>query len=182
MDLFSLKMLFETEAAADAATATNPQFNPVMAILKVAIGAYLAYMAITGKGKMIQNEYPKCSPKKYMLIMRLISAGSALMILLNAVVEALGYFNLTSLTYDQLMTLSNVFWAIGLAALVGMIVVNVALTDKKAMEAAQKKAMAEKYGEAYVNDPLRDAFVFDEEEETAEEAEAPEAEDNGSEE
>ena len=37
----------------------------VFSLFIPAAGLYLLWIAIFGKGKLLQNEHPKCSPEKY---------------------------------------------------------------------------------------------------------------------
>lgn len=167
MEFLSIARLLFDDAAATAETADAGSSNIILILFKVVIAVYLFVAAIRGKGKLIENEYPKCNPKLYKLILRLISTFTGLVILLNAVFEFLAgtaAADGTGLTAQQYSTGATVLWALGLAGLVALIVVNIVLTDRKAMEAARKQ---EESGRRAANhgDPLHDAFVFDEDEE-----------------
>ncbi|HOG00914.1 MAG: hypothetical protein BWY35_00711 [Firmicutes bacterium ADurb.Bin248] len=160
---------FATLLMDDAATSSEPAAatgNPglVMVLFKVVIAVYLLAGAIRGKGKLIDNQFPKCKPETYRLLMRLICAFAALVILANSAFEYLSGTTYLALTLEEYGVINTVLWAVGLVALLALIVVNAVLTDRKAMEEARKRQDQERRG-ASKGDPLRAAFVFDEEEE-----------------
>lgn len=157
-------LLFDT---AETTTATASTGNTAFTfIFKAAIVLYMLYVAVLGKGKLLQNDFPKCSPKTYKLIMRLISLATALFVLANGILEYVGGYDVWA----------QVMWAIGLAGLIALLVLNIALTDRKALEEARKKE-EEARRTSPKNDPLRAAFVFDDEEENAGEDSSPDSSD-----
>ena len=167
MEFLSIAKLLFDEAATTTQTADGASSNIILILFKVVIAVYLFVAAIRGKGKLIENEYPKCNPKLYKLILRLISTFSGLAILANGVFEFLAgsvYGEGLGLSAEQFSTLGTVLWAIGLAGLVALIVVNVVLTDRKAMEAARKEEETNRRAGNH-GDPLHAAFVFDDEDE-----------------
>lgn len=170
MEILTFARLLADDAATTTETAADST-NLVMVLFKVAIAVYLLVAAVRGKGKLIDNEFPKCKPAVYRLVMRLISAFAALVILANSAFEFLAgtaYGEVLPLTAEQYATINTVLWAVGLVALLALIVVNIVLTDRKAMEEARKKQEQERQHPGRGgNDPLRAAFVFDDEEVSA---------------
>lgn len=163
--LIFAKLLMDDTATTTQTADTSADL--VMVVFKAAIAVYLAVIAIRGKGKVIDNEYPKCKPEVYRLVMRLVSGFAALVILANSVFEFLAgsaYGEALSLTTEQYTALNNVLWALGLVSLLALIVLNIVLSDRKAMEAARKKQEQERLHPTKSNDPLRAAFVFDDDE------------------
>ncbi len=159
-------LLMDGAAATDTAVATAASSNMVMVIFKAFIAGYLIVGAIRGKGRLIDNEYPKCKPETYRLVMRILCAVTGIIVLINSGIEFLAnssYSALLPLTAQEYAKLGTVVWAIGLVALLALVVANIMLTDRKAAEAARKKQEAERT-HSTPNDPLRAAFVFDEEE------------------
>ena len=166
MEHLIIARLLADDASAATETAVDST-NLVMVLFKVAIAVYLLVAAVRGKGKLIDNEYPKCKPAVYRLIMRLISTLAALIILANSAFEFLAgssYGAALPFTAAQYATINTVLWAVGLVALLALIVVNIVLTDRKAMEAARKSQEQARQHSSKGNDPLHAAFVFDEEE------------------
>ena len=145
-------------AAGDAA-ANAAASGGLFPIFKLAIAAYLLYTAILGKGKMFENKFLKCSQAKYRLIIRLTAAASGVFVLANAALEFFFYGR------EDLRVLITVLWALGFAAMLGMLVLSIVLVDRKALEAARKEEEANLRQNR--SDPLRAAFVFDEDEEEA---------------
>ncbi|HWQ58982.1 MAG TPA: hypothetical protein VN540_08145 [Clostridia bacterium] len=167
MDYLTISRLLADDAASATDPAAASSTNLMMVLFKAAIAVYLLVVAIRGKGKLIENQFPKCPPKTYRLVMRLLSAFAALVILANSAFEFLSgtaYGAMLPLTAEQYGTINTVLWAVGLVGLLALIVVNILLTDRKAMEEARKKQdEARRSGSR--GDPLRAAFVFDEEDE-----------------
>lgn len=167
--LIHATLLMDDAAAADTAVAAASSSNLVMVIFKAFIAVYLIVGAIRGKGRLIDNEYPKCKPETYRLVMRILCAVTGIIILINSGVEFLAnsaYGARLPLTVEEYAKLGTVLWAVGLAALLALVVANILLTDRKAAEAARKKQELERT-HATPGDPLRAAFVFDEEEVSA---------------
>ncbi len=167
MEHLAFARLLMDGAAATGEEAAAGSTNMVMVLFKAFIAVYMAISAIRGRGKLIDNQFPKCPPEVYRLVMRLICAFAALVILLNSALEFLSiseYGAALPLTQAQYATLNTVLWAVGLVSLIALIVVNILLTDRKALEAARQK-QDEARMRVSGGDPLRAAFVFDEEEE-----------------
>jgi len=108
----------------------------MFALLKVAAGIYLLYGAVRGKGKFFENEYPKCSREKYVLIMRISSVIAGALVVADGVTGMLGVFEAGSTAQLAL------FW-VAIGSVVAIIVINVVLTDRKAMEQARMRSEAE---------------------------------------
>jgi flagellar biosynthesis GTPase FlhF len=169
MNLLSYAILaFDTATTAATTTAASDEatFGP---LFKLVIGLYLLYVGLLGKGKILENKHLKMDEKKFRLYMRLIAGAGAVFTLADGALE---YF------YPDTATLTvakTVLWALGLAALVGMLVLSIAMTDRKAVAEEQKKADEEMMRKQ--RDKMRAAFEFDDEpEEDAEEAEVVEKE------
>ncbi len=156
-------LLMDGAATSSEAAATDSP-GIVMVLFKAIIAVYLLAGAIRGKGKLIDNQFPKCKPETYRLIMRLICAFAALVILANSAFEFLADTTYLPLTPEQYSFINTVLWAVGLVGLLALIVVNIVLTDRKAMDEARKKQEQERLG-SNKGDRLRAAFVFDEEDE-----------------
>ncbi len=128
--------------------------------LQLAIGAYLLYAAITGKGKVFDNEFLKVPREEYVKKLRILAAIAGVVLTVSSVLEMVGAVVPGS-------PLGWVSWALGLASILPMMVYSAKATDKAAAKANQRTAQsaAQKSG----GDPLRSAFVFDEEDEETEE-------------
>ncbi len=106
----------------------------VFSLFIPAAGLYLLWIAIFGKGKLLQNEHPKCSPEKYRFWMRILAAVSGLLLLVKGVLEIFGVVKVGTF-------LSGFLWVLGLVALIGMMAFSVVMTDRqKAREAAEEEA------------------------------------------
>lgn len=126
-------------------------------LLLVAVGIYMVVCAIRGKGKLFENEHTKCSPEDYLKWMRLASFISGLVVIIHGALLVFGVIEDGS-TADTVLT-----WVV-LALIIGVVVLNVVLTDRKAMEAERKKQEEEQRNSASKNHPLHAAFFFDDEE------------------
>ena len=126
----------------------------VFSLFIPAAGLYLLWIAIFGKGKLLQNEHPKCSPEKYRFWMRILAAVSGLLLLVKGVLEIFGFL-----------------WVLGLIALIGMMAFSVVMTDRqKAREAAEEEAKKRGSSGSSRQTGSRmpeDAFSFGREEATA---------------
>ncbi len=167
MEYLTSAWLAMDAASTTAEEAAAGSTNLVMVLFKALIAVYLMVGAIRGKGRLIHNEFPKCKPETYRLVMRLLCAFASIVILANSAFEFLAdtaYGEALALTAAQYATINTVLWAIGLVAMLALIVVNIVLTDRKALEEARKKQEAARSGHGG-GDRLRAAFVFDEEDE-----------------
>ncbi len=128
-----------------------------MPIFKVIISLYLLYVAVLGRGKILENKHLKIEEKKFRTIMRLVALAGGVFTLANSAME---FFLYNDATFD---TLGTVLWVLGLASLAGMLVLSIVFTDKKAVAEEQRKqdeAMLRKE-----RDKMRAAFEFDDEDE-----------------
>ncbi len=133
-------------------------------LFEIAIGAYLLYSAATGKGKYYENQYCKVPREQYVKVMRIFALVVGIMILVSPVLQMLKVIEANS-------TVSWVLWFINMLGIVGMLIANIRMTDREKAKAAQSNPAPASTGEA---DPLRAAFVFDDDDESKP---APENED-----
>ncbi|HWS28810.1 MAG TPA: hypothetical protein VN512_01725 [Clostridia bacterium] len=133
---------------------------------QAALAAYLVYAAIRGKGQLFENPHTKCPYETYVRVMRILSAVSGALLLAGAVLRLTGAVSSESV-------LGWVIWGIGLLSVAAIFVYNIKMTDRKAAAAAQKQA----YESTQKRDPLRAAFVFDDEEEEKKEKDGEKPED-----
>lgn len=132
----------------------------MFSLLQLIIGVYLLYCAAMGKGKIFENDYIKVPRAEYVKKLRILSAISGTIL---TVTSALEYFGVLV----PGTTLGWISWAIGLASIIPMMVYSSKSTDREAAKAGRPTAEAAKAkGQPTPpKDPLRAAFVFDEEEE-----------------
>ena len=125
--------------------------------LQLAIGAYLIFCGITGKGKVFDNDFLKIPREEYVKKLRILASISGACLSIASVLEMLGWVIPGT-------TLGWIVWALGLASIVPMMVYTSKATDRKAAKAAQNESrgMPQKK-----EDSLRAAFVFDDDEEAA---------------
>lgn len=126
-----------------------------MPIFKVIIALYLLYVGALGKGKVLENKFLKMDEKKFRLYMRLIALAGALFTLGDSAIE---YFLNGDATFEVIGT---VLWVLGMLALVGMLALSIAATDRKAAAEAQRQA--DEIAIQKQKEKLRAAFVFEEE-------------------
>lgn len=129
--------------------------SETFSLIGLLIGVYLLYAAITGKGKLYENEYISCSKEQYDKGLRRLSAVSGALLTLTNGLQYIGVVQAGSV-------LGIVFWAVGFASLVLMMIFTTKHTDKKAAAAGRRTISG---GEEKPHDPLRAAFVFDDEDE-----------------
>ena len=136
----------------------------VFSLFIPAAGLYLLWIAIFCKGKLLQNEHPKCSSEKYRFWMRILAAVSGLLLLVKGVLEIFGVVKVGTF-------LSGFLWVLGLIALIGMMAFSVVMTDRQtareaAEEEAKKRGSSGSSRQAGSRMP-EDAFSFGREEATA---------------
>ena len=131
----------------------------MFSLLQLIIGVYLLYCAAMGKGKIFENDYIKVPRAEYVKKLRVLSAISGTIL---TVTSALEYFGVLV----PGTTLGWISWAIGLASIIPMMVYSSNRTDREAAKAGRPTAEAAKAkGQPTPpKDPLRAAFVFDDEE------------------
>ena len=128
-----------------------------MPIFKVIIAVYLLYVAVLGRGKILENKHLKIEEKKFRTIMRIVALAGGVFTLANSAME---FFLYDDATFD---TLGTVLWVLGLASLAGMLVLSIVFTDKKAVAEEQRKQDEEMLRKE--RDKMRAAFEFDDEDE-----------------
>jgi len=154
-------------------------------LLLLAMGVYVLFSGITGKGKMYENENLKEGVEaQFKKTMRIVFSVLGVLMLLNGIfpllsgllytaevsadgasVEYIANFDLSDwswVTYELLNTLSIVFFALTIAGIVGMFIVMNKFIDK---DASKKRA---------ANDPRRSGqampnSAFDFEDDTSQE-------------
>ncbi len=135
---------------------------------QVLLAAYLVVTAIRGKGQLFDNPYTKCPYEQYVKVMRVLSIISGVILLAGGVLRLTGVVSSSSV-------LGWVIWGIGLLSIGAVFFYNVKMTDRKAAQAAQKQS----FDAARKKDPLRAAFVFDDEDEKKEKEDQEDQEQNG---
>lgn len=124
-------------------------------LFEIVLGLYLLYAAVTGKGKYYENEYCKVPREQYVKVMRILAAIVGVLIMVAPVLQLAGVMAENSVW-------SWVLWGINMVGIGCMLVANIKMTDREKAKAAQNAPAAAK-GPAH--DPLRAAFVFDDEDE-----------------
>ena len=127
----------------------------LMTIFELFIGVYLIYAAIKGDGKLYENDYLKCSKEEYVKTMRKLAALTGVLMIISGGLELLG-------VVDPASVAALILWGISFASIIVMMVYSVKKTDREAANAGRptNQPNSEK-----PHDPLRAAFVFDEEDE-----------------
>ena len=134
--------------------------SDIFALFSLIIGVYLIYAAIAGKGKLYENEYLNCPREQYVKGLRILAAISGVLLTVSNLLEYLGVIGYGS-------PLAIALWAVGFISLIVM-VYSSKKTDRKAAAAGHKTAGAAGKKDY---DPLRAAFVFDDEEDVSRENE-----------
>lgn len=169
MNLLSYAILASNTATTAAQTAAATDETTLGPLFKLVIGLYLLYVGLLGKGKILENKHLKMEEKKFRLYMRIIAGVGAVFTLADGALE---YLYPDTATFR---VLKAVLWILGLLSLVGMLVLSIVMTDRKAVAEEQKRADEEMMRKQ--RDKMRAAFEFDDEpEEAAEEAEVVEKE------
>lgn len=132
--------------------------SDVFALFGLIIGAYLICAAIAGRGKLYENDYLNCPREQYVRGLRILAAISGVLLTASNLLEYLGVIDYGS-------PLAIVLWAAGFISLIVMMVYSSKKTDRKAAAAGHKTAGAAGKKDY---DPLRAAFVFDDEDVTRE--------------
>lgn len=134
----------------------------MFSMLQLFIGVYLLYCAIRGQGKVYENDYIKVPRAEYVKNLRILSAVAGTVLTVSSVLEYTGVLVPGT-------PLGWVFWGLGFATLIPMMVYSSKATDKAAAKAGRPTAESAKAAgkPAPPADPLRAAFVFDDEDEPA---------------
>lgn len=125
----------------------------MFSLLQLFIGGYLLYSAVTGRGKVFENEFLKVPREAYVKRLRILSAISGAILIATSVLEYLGFIVPGS-------PLGWAAWAVGFGSIVPMMVYSSKSTDKEAARANQPSGGQP----GPKRDPLRAAFVFEEDE------------------
>ena len=126
-----------------------------MPIFKIIIAVYLLYVAVLGRGKILENKHLKIEEKKFRSIMRAVALAGAVFTLGNSAIEFFLYDNAT------FKVVGSVLWVLGLAALVAMVVLSFVFTDRKAVAEEQRRQDEEMIRKE--RSKMRAAFEFDDE-------------------
>lgn len=135
--------------------------SDMLSIFSLIIGVYLIYAAIVGRGKLYENEYLNCPREQYVKGLRILAAISGVLLTVSNLLEYLGV-----IAYGSPIAIA--FWALGFASLIVMMVYSSKKTDRKAAAAGHKTAAS---AEKKDYDPLRAAFVFDDDEDVSQKKE-----------
>lgn len=127
----------------------------MFSLLQVFIGVYLLYCAITGKGKVLENEFLKVPREEYVKKLRIFAAISGAVLTVSSGLEYAGVIVAGS-------TLSWIAWGVGFVSILPMMIYSSRSTDKEAAKANQATTAQ---NAAPKKDPLRAAFIFDDEDE-----------------
>ena len=126
----------------------------MLTMFELLIGVYLIYAAIKGDGKLYENDYLKCSREEYVKGMRRLALLTGVIMLLSSGLELLGITEPNSV-------LSWILWFITFGSIILMMVYSVKKTDREAAKAGKSTGAASPENP---HDPLRAAFVFDDDE------------------
>lgn len=132
-----------------------------MPIFKIIIAVYLLYVAVLGRGKILENKHLKIEGKKFRTIMRAVALAGAVFTLGNSAIEFFLYDNAT------FKVVGSVLWVLGLAALVAMLVLSIVFTDRKAVAEEQRRQDEEMIRKE--RNKMRAAFEFDDEDDDKDE-------------
>ncbi|MBR5292386.1 MAG: hypothetical protein IKU32_05640 [Clostridia bacterium] len=131
-----------------------------MTMFEFFIAIYLLYAAFKGDGKLYENEYINCSREEYIKGMRKLAALTGVVMLASCGLELFKVIEPAS-------TIGWILWALTFGCILVMVVYSVKKTDRAAANAGRPTAYSKP---DKPHDPLRAAFVFDDEDEEAEKA------------
>lgn len=126
-----------------------------MTMFELCIAAYLLYAAFKGEGKLYENEYLNCSREEYVKGMRKLAALTGMVMLISCGLELFKVIEPASV-------IGWILWVLTFGCIIVMMVYSVKKTDRAAAKAGRPTAQSQPE-KPY--DPLRAAFVFDEEDE-----------------
>ena len=126
----------------------------LMTMFELLIAVYLLYAAYKGDGKLYENEYLNCSREEYVKGMRKLAALTGVIMLISSGLELVG-------VVDPASVLSFILWAVTFGCIVLMMIYSSKKTDRAAAKAGRPTAQSHP---EKPHDPLRAAFVFDDEE------------------
>ena len=124
-------------------------------ISRVSLNGFAVYVAVLGRGKILENKHLKIEEKKFRTIMRAVALAGAVFTLGNSAIEFFLYDNAT------FKVVGSVLWVLGLAALVVMLVLSIVFTDRKAAAEEQRRQDEEMIRKE--RSKMRAAFEFDDE-------------------
>lgn len=127
----------------------------LMTMFELFIGIYLIYAAIKGDGKLYENEFLNCSREEYVSGMRKLAVLTGALMLVSSGLELAG-------VVDPVSAIALILWAVSFGSIILMMVFSIKKTDREAAKAGRPTNRPES-DKPY--DPLRAAFVFDEEDE-----------------
>ena len=127
----------------------------IMTMFELFIGIYLIYAAIKGEGKLYENEYLNCSREEDVKVMRVLAAITGVLLMITGGLELFGIVDPASVE-------ALILWAVGFASIIAMLIYSSKKTDRAAARAGRPTNLPES---KTPYDPLRAAFVFDEEDE-----------------
>lgn len=126
----------------------------LMTLFEVCIGVYLLYAAVKGSGKLYENDYLNCSREEYVKGMRKLAVITGVLMLISSGLELVGLVEAGS-------AMSWILWLITFLSIIAMMVYTSKKTDREAAKAGRPTGQA---APEKPHDPLRAAFVFDDEE------------------
>jgi len=126
----------------------------LMTLFELFIAVYLLYSAVKGDGKLYENEYLNCSREEYVKGMRILALITGLLMLASSGLELLN-------VVDPVSALGIILWVLTFICIVLMMVYSSKKTDRAAAKADRPTAQSHP---EKPHDPLRAAFVFDDEE------------------
>ena len=129
-----------------------------MTMFELLIAVYLLYAAYKGDGKLYENEYLNCSREEYVKGMRKLAALTGLLMLASSGLELIK-------VVDPVSALGLILWVLTFGCIIVMMVYSVKKTDRAAAKAGRPTARSQT---EKPHDPLRAAFVFDDEEDEEE--------------
>ena len=131
------------------------QSMDIMDFLFIAIGIYMLYLGITGKGKVYEAEFIKeGKEKKHKLIIRLTCLITALFTIAAGIIPAFDY-------YGKYRIISQILFFSAIGIFIASLIITGTMVDKKARKEAQQNQM-----EGRSTGTSNAAFVFDDDEPT----------------
>ena len=126
-----------------------------MPIFKVIIAVYLLYVAVLGRGKILENKHLKIEEKKFRTIMRAVALAGAVFTLGTSAIE---FFLSDNATFK---VVGSGCWIVGCASRVAMLALSIVFTDRKAAAEEQRRQDEEMIRKE--RNKMRAAFEFDDE-------------------
>lgn len=133
----------------------------MMTMFELFIGVYLLYAVIKGEGKLYENEYLNCPREEYVKGMRKLALITGVLMLVSCGLE---FFKVV----EPGSTMGWILWLLTFLSILMMMVYSIKKTDRVAAKAGRITVYSKTEQPDKNYDPLRAAFVFDDEEEQAE--------------